>query len=119
MINENETKRRNEAQIKVKHRFSSIEFVVKQRRKNVISLENINHRTDPFTYPLFYPAETSGCTVRVPIRISYRSCSHLTLLELRYIVSLLNWKRQYLPYPLLDRVPLNAYIQSSVTMHAK
>ena len=62
--------------------FPSNEMVVKQRGKNAVILKNNDHHVEPFTYPLFYPAETSGYTVGMPLRMPYASRSHLTRLEL-------------------------------------
>ncbi|CAH0726151.1 unnamed protein product, partial [Brenthis ino] len=62
--------------------FPENEIIVHQRNKNIVSLNNVDKRVEPFTYPLFYPAGTDGFSPDLQLQTPYSSRSHLTRLEL-------------------------------------
>ncbi|XP_055860289.1 uncharacterized protein LOC129921730 [Biomphalaria glabrata] len=58
------------------------EMVVHQRGKEIVTLKNTDKRTEPFTYPLFYPKGTFGYSVDLKLQQPYPSRQHLTRLEM-------------------------------------
>uniref|UniRef100_A0A2C9KDP4 Helitron helicase-like domain-containing protein n=1 Tax=Biomphalaria glabrata TaxID=6526 RepID=A0A2C9KDP4_BIOGL len=57
-------------------------MVVHQRVKEIVTLKNTDKRTEPFTYPLFYPKGTFGYSVDLKLQQPYPSRQHLTRLEM-------------------------------------